>query len=278
MAEFSSTESYRRFEQAVKRETRYVYNSEVRDFLAAVMETSETRKNSIEKSTVLWRAQKGYTWRMENAGTEEEFEAPDAFEPDRMVPKAELVGDGRVNPRGIPHLYLASTKEAAMAEVRPWVGSYISLAQFKIMRDVVVVDCSKDNRIFPNWLLTRDQNEVPAERRERAVWGDINYALSRPVTPDDPVTEYVPTQVLAEAFRAHGYDGIVYRSLLEEGLNVALFHCGAAELINCGLYQTNAIQFKFDECSNPYFVRKHYEELRKEDAETPKEPQSPEAQ
>jgi hypothetical protein len=37
MAEFSSTDSYRRFEQTAKRETRYVYDVEVRDFLAAVM-------------------------------------------------------------------------------------------------------------------------------------------------------------------------------------------------------------------------------------------------
>jgi hypothetical protein len=118
---------------------------------------------------------------MENAGTEEEFEVPDAFDPDRMVPKAEFVGDGWVNPRGIPCLYLASTKEATMAEVRPWVGSYISLAQFKIMRDVVVVDCSSDKRIFPNWLLNKEQQEIPAEKREQAAWGEINQALSRPV-------------------------------------------------------------------------------------------------
>jgi hypothetical protein len=91
------------------------------------------------------------------------------------------------------------------------------------MRDVTVVDCSKDKRIFPNWLLNKSQEKVPAERREQAVWGEINHALSRPVTPDDPITEYVPTQILAEAFRAHGYDGIIYRSLLGNGHNVALW-------------------------------------------------------
>ena len=268
MAEFSSTDSYRRFEQAVKRETRYAYNAEVKDFLAAVMETSKTRKDSIEKSSILWRAQRGYSWRTENQGTEEEFDMPDAFEPERMVPKAELVSDGRVNPRGIPCLYLSSTKETAVAEVRPWVGSYISLAQFKIMRDMAIVDCTKDKRMFPNWLLNKTQQEIPAEKREQIAWGEIGHAFSRPVTPDEPVTEYVPTQILAEAFRSHGFDGIVYRSLLGAGLNVALFDCAAAELINCGLYETNAVEFKFDQCSNPYFLRKHYEELQKQSADT----------
>jgi hypothetical protein len=168
--------------------------------------------------------------------------------------------------------------ETAMAEVRPWVGSYISLAQFKVMRDVVVVDCTKDKRMFPNWLLNQNQQEIPAEKCEQIAWGDIAHVLSRPVTPDEPDTEYVPTQVLAEAFRAHGYDGLVYKSLLGDGLNIALFDCDAAELINCGLYETNAVSFKFDPCSNPYFISKHYEELQKPpaadlNAEPPKLPE-----
>ena len=276
MADFASTDSFRRFEQAVKRETRYIYNGEVQEFLAAVVETSQKRKDSIEKSTILWRAQRGYTWRTENPGTEEEFEVPDAFDPERMVPKAEFVGDGRVNPKGIPCLYLASTQEAAVAEVRPWVGSYISLAQFKVMRDVVIVDCTKDKRQFPNWLLHKTPQEIPAEKREEIAWGDIGYAFSRPVTPDEPVTEYVPTQILAEEFRARGFDGIVYRSLLGGGLNIALFDCTAAELINCGLYETNAVQLQFDQCSNRYFVSKHYEGMQKQAADTPKdEPPKP---
>jgi hypothetical protein len=264
MVEFAFTDSYYRFAQAVTRRSRYIQDDEVRAFLAAVMESSAARKYSIEKSSILYRAQRGYGWRTENQGQEdEEFEIPDAYGPERMKPKAEFVGDGRVNPRGIPCLYLASTMETAMAEVRPWVGSYVSLAQFKVMRDVMVVDCTKDKRMFPNWLLNPNQPETPPEKREQIAWGDIAHALSRPVTPDEPVTEYVPTQILAEAFRANGYDGLVYKSLLGEGLNVALFDCNAAELINCGLYETKAVSFRFDQSSNPYFIAKHYEELQK---------------
>jgi hypothetical protein len=181
------------------------------------------------------------------------------------------VGDGRINPRGIPCLYLASTKETAMAEVRPWIGSLISLGQFKTMRDLRVVDCSKDKRVFPHWLLTEKPREISREERERVVWGEINHGLSRPVTPDDSITEYVPTQVLAEAFRAEGYDGIVYRSLLADGLNVALFDCASAELINCCLYETRALQFTFEQSSNPYFIQKHYDQLQKSTPDSPKD-------
>ena len=116
------------------------------------------------------------------------------------------------------------------------------------------------------------------EKREKIAWGDIGYAFSRPVTPDDPVTEYVPTQILSEAFRAHGFDGIVYRSLLAQGLNVALFDCAAAELINCGLYEVEAVHLSFSQCSNPYFITKHYEQLQNQkDLDTGEQKQPPSA-
>src|SRR5664279_3194198 len=102
MSEFPYPDSYRRFEETVKLKTRYVFDGEVQAFLAAVAESSETRKDTIDKASVLWRAQRGYIWRKENPGTEQEFEVPDGFEPGRMVPQPEFVGDGRVNPRGIP--------------------------------------------------------------------------------------------------------------------------------------------------------------------------------
>jgi hypothetical protein len=83
----------------------------------------------------------------------------------------------------------------------------------------------------------------------------------------------VPTQILAEVFRAHGFDGIVYRSLLGEGLNVALFDCKAAELINCCLYETQTVHFGFDQAGNRYFITKHYQQEKPtgdESDETPK--------
>jgi hypothetical protein len=257
MAEFPSPNSYRNFEQAVKLASRYVHDAEVREFLSTVIDTSAIRRVVIPGGGFLWRAQRGYIWSKEHEGTEEEFEVPDAYGPKRMIPDADFVGDGRVNAKGIPVLYLANTKEAAMAEVRPWVGSYISLALFKVVRELTVVDCSRDKRIFPNWLLAENPPKLPAEKREAIAWGEINHALSRPVTPDDSSTEYVPTQILAEAFRAHGYDGVAYRSLLGSGHNVALFDCGAAELISCGLHETTAVKFTFDQCNNAYFIRKH---------------------
>lgn len=273
MAEFAAADSYWRFEQTVKHKTRYFHDRQVLTFLDNVLETSQSRKESIKEFSVLFRAQRGYTWRKDNEGEPEEMEVPAAFPPERMKPLSEFAGDGRVNPKGIPCLYLASSLDTAIAEVRPWVGSYISLAQFVIRRELVVVDCSRDQRKFPLWLVNGEPKEMPPQEREAVVWGEISYGFSRPVTPDEPLTEYVPTQVLAEAFRSHGYDGIVYRSLLADGYNIALFDCGTAEVLNCGLYETRSISFKSEQCDNPYFVTKYCDELKKHrEAERKPEP------
>ncbi|MFZ0569740.1 MAG: RES domain-containing protein [Rhodomicrobium sp.] len=44
-----------------------------------------------------------------------------------MKPIPNWLSEGRANPRGIPYLYLASTRDTALAEVRPWIGSHITV-------------------------------------------------------------------------------------------------------------------------------------------------------
>jgi hypothetical protein len=257
MAEFASLHSYSQFEQSVKTKARFVHDDEVREFLRNVLETSQTRRRRLPKDRILFRAQTGFTLTTEplRIGEEEEdveiVDVAGAHPPERMVPKAEYVGDGRVNPRGIPCLYLASPASAAMSEMRPWVGSYITLAQFKMVRDCQVVDCSLSTT--KSGLLeivdldgVADPSEPDPVTRVAGVWGDIGFALSKPVAHDEPHLDYVPTQILAEAFRSHGYDGIAYKSLLDErGKNVALFDITAAKLINCCLYKTKSASLEF---------------------------------
>jgi len=262
MSDFPTVYGYANFERSVKCVARFVHDSETRDFLKIVMETSEIRRKTVQRGKILYRAQRGFTFRtIDEDG--EEFEIEEAHSADRMVPNPVLIGEGRANSRGIPCLYLATNAKTAMSEVRPWVGSYISLAQFKVMRDCEVVDCSMDKE-RSNFCFTAsgDLKEPDAAGRESGVWGDIAQAFSRPVTIDEPRSDYVPTQILAEAFRNHGYNGIVYKSLLDDGgFNIALFDVASAELINCCLYQTKTVSFEFDQTGNTYFIPKHYAEI-----------------
>jgi hypothetical protein len=205
---------------------RYVRTAALEFFRAAVLATSDARANdSVKPGYSLWRAQLGCCWREEVRGGET-FKVPYAYLPARMKPVPEKAMDGRVSPRGIPCLYLALPKEAAVLEVRPLIGSYVSVDEFEVLRNIRVVDCT--------FGMDTDAKRQPKTRTdpEKTVWLDINSAFSKPVERGDSSLDYVPTQILAETFKRNGFDGVAYKSSYgEEGFNVALFDIAAADLI-----------------------------------------------
>lgn len=246
---FISWMSYSSFRAAVQYHQRFVYGDEVNDFLSAVAATAVVRMGKFRRGTTFWRAQLGHD--LETVEQESEsYEVPSPFRPNRMRPLRNEGAEGRANSKGIPVLYLASNAETAMAEVRPWVGSQISLGQFKTVRDLVLVDCSLEHK---RGFVIYTKEPDPATRT-KAVWRDIDRSFSEPMTPSASSAEYAPTQILADLFRREGYDGIVYGSNLAKGLNVALFDLEAAKLSSCCLKQANSVTFSFSTSSNGYDV------------------------
>ena len=245
LPEFASLHSYEHFEQSVKTKARFVYDDAVTSFLQTVVDTVGPRRRPVPAGRAFFRAQRGCSqepvWGSGNDDPVDECEA--ALPSGQMVPKAEFVGEGRVNPRGIPCLYLACTAAAAISEMRPPVCSHITLAQFKTVRDCLLVDCTLNTR-QSLWLEPVDgvaPSPPDAATKENGAWGDIGFAFSKPVTRDEPHIDYVPTQILAETFRHHGYDGIVYKSRLDKnGKNIALFDVAAATQISRCLYEVRA--------------------------------------
>lgn len=170
-----------------------------------------------------------------------------------MKPLKDRAPEGRINPKGIPCLYLAIERDTALSEVRPWIGSLISVGQFKTSRNLVLIDCSvKHAEGLIHHLRTREHT---TEEKEAGVWAQIDGAFAAPVNPSDDLAAYVPTQIIGEFFKNDGYDGIVYKSAFgEEGYNVTLFDVDAARLINCFLYKAKSINIKYEDYGNPYFV------------------------
>jgi len=153
--------------------------------------------------------------------------------------------EGRLNAKGIPCLYLSTDLETAMSEVRPWIGSKLTVAQFQVLKDLEVVDCSSDQIS-----LLLDDASRP-RKWERAVWTGVNRAFSEPVSPSDDIADYAPTQVLAESFREAGYAGVAYRSTLGQGVNIAVFDPALARVIRRMLFDVTSIQFGFSHISVP---------------------------
>ncbi|MDO8540447.1 MAG: RES family NAD+ phosphorylase [Opitutaceae bacterium] len=145
-----------------------------------------------------------------------------------MKPPGEWAVEGRVNPKGIPCLYVASEEKTVISEVRPWIGEYVSVARLRTVRSLKVVNCTGDEK--ERRVLLYAKPPSPDELK-RAVWHEIDLAFAKPVERTDCFASYAPTQVLAEAFREIDFDGIAYRSNFGGGYNVAFFDLNAAEVV-----------------------------------------------
>jgi hypothetical protein len=252
---FPASHDYRHFASSVTSRSRYVFEQHVEDFLQAIVETGVKRIDTLEAGGILYRAQLGFQWESQpiepNDPNGECFEVPGAFSPARMKPLKDSAREGRVNPKGIPCLYLADDPDTAMAETRPWLGSYVSLAQFKVLASLHIMNLPDPKLYFGNIFMSSPHFREPEpEERERAVWGEIAYAFSEPVIPSDEKADYAPTQILAEAFRKAGCNGTRYKSRLGKGHSFALFDLESATLINCGIYQTDGVTFDFQQAGN----------------------------
>jgi hypothetical protein len=243
-------ESYRQFAQSVKTDLRYVRSKGASDFLNEVLASSGNRKLTIPRGHIYWRARLGceYEEVTREDGYIHEDDRP--YSVDAMKPISNWQSEGRANPRGIPYLYLATTRDTALAEVRPWIGATISVAQFRVRRDLNVIDCSRHHSTHEIVNLIGDHTRS----REDGVWVAIDQAFATPVSRDDESKEYIPTQIVAELFKSEGFDGIVYKSLLsEDGFNLALFNLKDAGVIQCGLYKVASISFDFQNTGSEYF-------------------------
>jgi len=151
------------------------------------------------------------------------------------APPPMLSGQGRINPVGVPYLYLASDAQTAVAEARPWIGCKVTVGEFRMVHAVEVVNLSRRRFLRP----------VRAGRDEEEAWKRLISSLfSTPFDPRDD-TAYVPTQYLAERLKREGFGGILYDSALRgEGYNVALFTPETARATRCSVVTVRAIGYR----------------------------------
>lgn len=152
--------------------------------------TSSRFVAKLKAETVLYRARLGHGWERGGDKQRDGLDHRRAYRLKEMIPDPKYVADGRVNAKGIACLYLAKQAETAVLEVRPQSGLYISLARFKIIRDLQLVDFSK--HLMEDILAPFSASPTP-EQIETRVSIDINSAFSAPVTRADKSASYIPT-------------------------------------------------------------------------------------
>lgn len=241
MTGFASTSSYWRFAQQVRSRRRYIHSAETRKFLREVLRSAERRIEELPGASYLWRAQKGGNKvQVPIPDTDDTVEEDCPYPTTRMKPLVGQAFEGRANPKGISYLYLATHKDTAVAEVRPWKGGVVSVGQFRLARKLRLVNTSLHSHHYLNVIMKKRRSALEIEEW---VWGDIDHAFSEPTQQSDNTSEYVPTQVLAEVFLEAGFDGVGYRSAYGEGHNIVLFDPNIAEQVNCHIVKVKDIKF-----------------------------------
>lgn len=219
--------SWERFCKTVKHERRFFFHStgesdrdsfSPEELLEAIARISENigLVRGIPAGTKLWRARVDLRARAKAA-------AADFGPPPALV----ALQSNRMNPPGIPMLYVASTATTAIREVhtkRAHVGLWIA------RRDLRVLDLRKLPMV-PGIFSSSSREDRLTLRFLHHFRDDI----MRPVARDRRThIDYLPSQVVTEFIRDFSFkegklDGIAYGSTISGGWNVALF-VSAADL------------------------------------------------
>lgn len=157
-------------------------------------------------------------------------------------PPRRLSSHGRANPAGIPYLYLASKPETAIAEIRPHTGEVACVADFNIPA-INAVDLRSPRKIVSPFILT-DAGAIGQLRADLPLLEKLGEELTRPVLPQGAAIDYIPSQYLCEFIKKKGWDGVVYRSSVSDGINLALFDPGKAGGGQVKLYDVDQVSVR----------------------------------
>lgn len=164
----------------------------------------------------------------------------DPYSLDKMgAPPPKKAAHGRANPAGIPYLYLGSTPATAVSEVRPHTGEVACVADFALP-SMKTVDLRDPRACISPFELNDD--EIGQMHADLPLLERLGEELTRPVLPQGAPFEYVPSQHLCEFIKSCGFDGVVYRSSVSDGINVALFHPDQATPLRVSQYDVAKVE------------------------------------
>ncbi len=144
------------------------------------------------------------------------------------APPNRVASHGRANPAGIPYLYLGSTQATAISEIRPHTGEIACVADFTTPNNLKLVDLRSPRKMVSPFLLV-DATDIGRMRSDLPFLERLGEELTRPVVPQAAAIDYTPSQYLCEFIKKCGYEGVIYRSSVSDGMNLALFYPALAQ-------------------------------------------------
>lgn len=153
-------------------------------------------------------------------------------------PPSDLAPYGRMNAKGISVFYGATSKTNAVSEVRPPVGSFVVVSEFRVLRPVRLLDLTVLARVaVVNGVSRFDPEYLIRYERSRFI-ATLSRKLVMPVVPELAESNYLLTQAIADYLSItdkYSLDGIKFSSAQmpfgqgeENACNVILFHKSSA--------------------------------------------------
>ncbi|MDM0716659.1 RES family NAD+ phosphorylase [Clostridium perfringens] len=135
---------------------------------------------------------------------------------------------GRFNRAGFSYLYLATNLDTCFAEVHLQVGQECSIARFKCVENIELINLSDSN----NNLILK-------------AWYDI---ITQPVH-DEIKYKYFITQFISDVLRNLNSNGLYFESVQANGHNIVCFKPDKFELINHSekIYKAKKIKYEYIE-------------------------------
>jgi hypothetical protein len=158
-------------------------------------------------------------------------------------PPKNLVSNGRANPIGIPYLYLTSSVDTAISEIRGNKGEIVTIAEFIMNKDLELADLrDPKNTISPFEL--NEENELELIYKNMPFLTLLGNELSKPIIPREANLEYLPSQYLCELLKNIGFHGIIYKSSIANGNNYVIFDDKKLKGVRTYQYQITDITTK----------------------------------
>lgn len=162
---------------------------------------------------------------------------------DMGAPPDDKASAGRANSKGISCLYLANKRKTTIKEIRAGAFDFVTIATFKLKRDVRVVDLSVIAHNSPFYAATDKVKFLINEKHLRNIEKD----LAKPVSKRDSDLDYLPTQYISDFAKYLGYDGVKYVSTFDkESYNLALFDAKIGSCIYKRNYEIGDLDYKMN--------------------------------
>lgn len=165
------------------------------------------------------------------------------FRPEDMgKPPASVCTGGRANPPGIPYFYIASDASTAIAEVRPHPGDRVTVATFHLNSPMTVLDLGSPRRSISPF--GRDADQLIRLRADMEFLIRLSDGLSKPIQPRTAHLEYLPSQYLCEFVKKLHFQGVIYRSAVGVGINIALFEDSQFHCVSISSYEVKRLHIE----------------------------------